>query len=79
VQDPWWTTVLGAKDLALAIQVAREAGVTLPAGEVVHQLYDRAIRSGYDDADISAVSALYRAYSYRRATTGVRAAARLAG
>ena len=59
-QEAWWTTVLGAKDAALAIEIARNAGVHLPVGDVVHQLYERTAASGCDDADITAVSSLYR-------------------
>ncbi len=41
-QDGWWTTVLGAKDASLAINVARGADVELPEAEAVKQLYDKA-------------------------------------
>jgi len=58
--DPWWTTVLGAKDAGLAIDIARGAGVELPSAEVVRRLYEKAASSGLDDADIAAVSTLYR-------------------
>ena len=58
--DPWWTTVLGAKDAGLAIDIARGAAVELPSAEVVRHLYEKAASSGLDDADIAAVSMLYR-------------------
>jgi 3-hydroxyisobutyrate dehydrogenase len=58
-QDGWWTTVLGAKDAGLAIDVARSAGVELPSGEVIRQLYERVASSGHGRADIAAVTELY--------------------
>lgn len=51
--DGWWTTVLGAKDAGLAIDIARVAGVALPSAEVIRDLYDRAASSGHHDADIA--------------------------
>jgi len=59
-QDGWWTTVLGAKDAGLAINIARGANVELPEAEAVKHLYDRAAASGLDHADVAAVSELYR-------------------
>ena len=59
-QEGWWTTVLGAKDAGLAIDIARGADVELPVAQVVQQLYDKAAASGLDNADIAAVTELYR-------------------
>jgi 3-hydroxyisobutyrate dehydrogenase-like beta-hydroxyacid dehydrogenase len=59
-QEGWWTTVLGAKDAGLALEIAREADVELPAARVVQQRYAKAAASGLDDADIAAVTELYR-------------------
>ena len=59
-QDGWWTTVLGAKDASLAINVARGAHVELPEAEAVKQQYDKAAASGLDHADVAAVTELYR-------------------
>jgi 3-hydroxyisobutyrate dehydrogenase-like beta-hydroxyacid dehydrogenase len=59
-QNGWWTTVLGAKDAGLAIDVAQAADVELPEAEAVKRLYDRAAASGLDHADIAAVTDLYR-------------------
>jgi 3-hydroxyisobutyrate dehydrogenase-like beta-hydroxyacid dehydrogenase len=59
-QEGWWTTVLGAKDAGLALDIARGADVELPVAQVVQQLYDKAAASGLDDADIAAVTKLYR-------------------
>ena len=58
--DAWWTTALGGKDAGLAVEIAREAGVELPAAEVVRDLYDKAAASGLDNDDIVAVTDLYR-------------------
>jgi 3-hydroxyisobutyrate dehydrogenase len=59
-QEGWWTTVLGAKDAGLALEVAREADVELPVASVVRDRYNKAASSGLDDADIAAVGQLYR-------------------
>jgi 3-hydroxyisobutyrate dehydrogenase len=58
-QHGWWTTVLGAKDVGLAIEIAQGAGVALPLAELVRRLYDRAAASGDDEADIVAITNLY--------------------
>jgi len=59
-QEAWWTTVLGAKDVGLAIDVARGSGVALPSAEVVRGLFDRAACSGHQDDDVVAITDLYR-------------------
>ncbi len=59
-QEGWWTTVLGAKDAGLALDLARDADVDLPAATVVRQLYQTAASSGLDNADVAAVTELYR-------------------
>jgi len=59
-QEGWWTTALGAKDAGLALDIARGADVELPAARAVQRLYEKAASSGLDDADIAAVTALYR-------------------
>jgi 3-hydroxyisobutyrate dehydrogenase len=59
-QDGWWTTVLGAKDATMAINLAQAANVELPEAEVVKRLFDQAAASGLDHADIAAVADLYR-------------------
>ena len=58
--DGWFTTALGAKDVGLAIDIARAAEVELPAAETVQGLYEKAAASGLDQADIVAVAQLYR-------------------
>jgi 3-hydroxyisobutyrate dehydrogenase-like beta-hydroxyacid dehydrogenase len=59
-QEGWWTTVLGAKDAGLALEIARRADVELPAAQVVRRLYEKAAASGLDNADIATVTELYR-------------------
>jgi 3-hydroxyisobutyrate dehydrogenase-like beta-hydroxyacid dehydrogenase len=59
-QEGWWTTVLGAKDAGLALDIARGTDTELPAAQVVQRLYEKAASSGLDDADIAAVTMLYR-------------------
>jgi 3-hydroxyisobutyrate dehydrogenase len=59
-REGWWTTVLGAKDAGLALDIARGADVELPAAQAVQRLYEKAASSGLDDADIAAVTVLYR-------------------
>lgn len=59
-QDGWWTTVLGAKDAGLAINLAQAANIELPEAEAVKRLYDQVAAAGLDHADIAAVSDLYR-------------------
>jgi 3-hydroxyisobutyrate dehydrogenase len=58
-QEGWWTTVLGAKDAGLALDIARGADVELPAAQVVQRLYEQAAYFGLADADIAAVTRLY--------------------
>jgi 3-hydroxyisobutyrate dehydrogenase len=56
----WWTTVLGAKDAGLAIDVAEGAGIHLQVAPAVRQAYLRAAEQGHGDEDIAAVRYLYR-------------------
>ncbi|WAM14929.1 NAD(P)-dependent oxidoreductase [Rhodococcus sp. JS3073] len=58
--DGWWTTMLGAKDAGLALDIARDADLELPTATVVRHLYDTAASSGLEGADIAAVTDLYR-------------------
>jgi len=60
-QEGWWTTVLGAKDAGLALEVARKADVELPVATAVQNAYEKAASSGLADEDIAAVTELYRA------------------
>ena len=59
-QDGWWTTVLGAKDAGIAINIARAGNVELPEAEAVKRLYDETAASGLGHADVAAVTELYR-------------------
>ncbi|MEU7632579.1 NAD-binding protein [Nocardia sp. NPDC049220] len=56
----WWTTVLAAKDAGLALAIAHAADVELPMATAVRHLYTTAASSGLNDADIAAVTDLYR-------------------
>jgi 3-hydroxyisobutyrate dehydrogenase len=52
---PSFRLELGRKDVALAVEAAREAGVELSVGEAVVDEMERAIERGYGDGDIAAV------------------------
>jgi 3-hydroxyisobutyrate dehydrogenase len=52
---PSFRLELGRKDVALAVEAAREAGIELAVGEAVVEAMDRAIERGYGDGDIAAV------------------------
>jgi 3-hydroxyisobutyrate dehydrogenase-like beta-hydroxyacid dehydrogenase len=56
----WWTTVLGAKDVRLAGELAASAGKDLPVTGAVRQRYEEAADHGMEDRDIAAVADLYR-------------------
>lgn len=58
-QETFWTTVLGAKDAGLAVDIARSAGVDLPVTETSARLYQEEAKE-QEDADIAAVSRRYR-------------------
>lgn len=57
-QETFWTTVLGAKDAGLAVEVARAAGIELPITGTTERLYREAAAQD-DDADIAAVARRY--------------------
>jgi 3-hydroxyisobutyrate dehydrogenase len=59
-QEAWWSTALGAKDAGLAVDVAQHAGVELPDATAVRRRFEAAASSGWSDADIAAVTRLYR-------------------
>ncbi|MFF4776375.1 NAD(P)-dependent oxidoreductase [Microtetraspora fusca] len=56
----WFTTTLGAKDVRLAVEVARAAGVDPPIARLVERRYEEAAELGWADADIGAVVELLR-------------------
>ena len=56
----WWTTVLGAKDAGLAVDLAESSGIRLPVATAVRDAYLKAIEEGHGDEDIAAVRYLYR-------------------
>ena len=58
-QEALWTTVLGAKDAGLAVEVARSAGIDLPITGTAERLYREAAEE-HEDEDITAVAGRYR-------------------
>ncbi|MEV0970779.1 NAD(P)-dependent oxidoreductase [Microtetraspora glauca] len=64
----WFTTRLGAKDVRLAVDVARSAGIDPPIARLVERRYEEAAELGWADADIGAVVELLR--EARRAVQG---------
>ncbi|MGZ4311730.1 MAG: NAD(P)-dependent oxidoreductase [Solirubrobacteraceae bacterium] len=56
----WFPTVLGAKDVRLAEELARSRGLQLPLAEAVKRRYEEAMAGGWADADIAAVVELVR-------------------
>lgn len=58
--DGWWTVPLGAKDAGLAVDIAGRAGAEVPLIALVRDILARAGASGLEDADVAAVSRLYR-------------------
>jgi 3-hydroxyisobutyrate dehydrogenase len=53
--SPMFRLVLGRKDVALALEAARDAQLDLAVGDAVLAEMDLAIRRGYGDADTAAV------------------------
>src|ERR1700761_8962614 len=56
----WFPTMLGAKDVRLAEELARSRGLELPLAETVKRRYEQAMLDGWADADIAAVVELVR-------------------
>ena len=56
----WFTTVLGAKDVGLAADLAASAGVELGLAETVEARYREAAAAGWDQADLTAIIELLR-------------------
>jgi 3-hydroxyisobutyrate dehydrogenase-like beta-hydroxyacid dehydrogenase len=57
---PGFTTVLGLKDLMLAIDAAADAGVPLPTAPVLRQLFEAAVSEVGPDLDWAAVAEVTR-------------------
>jgi 3-hydroxyisobutyrate dehydrogenase-like beta-hydroxyacid dehydrogenase len=53
--DGWFTTVLGAKDVALAAALAGDTGLDLPLVSAVEGRYRAAAGTGHSDRDVAAV------------------------
>jgi 3-hydroxyisobutyrate dehydrogenase len=60
---PGFMIKLQQKDLRLAIQAAREAGLNLQATELVHRLFDTAVREGRADEGTQALFAVVQKLS----------------
>ncbi|MFB9680889.1 NAD(P)-dependent oxidoreductase [Streptosporangium vulgare] len=56
----WFTTRLAAKDVRLAVDLARSAGLDLPIARLVERRYEEAAERGWGDGDIGAVVELLR-------------------
>jgi len=56
----WFSTLLGAKDVHLLVDLARRVGVGLPVASLVAARYDEAAGTGLADLDIGAVVELHR-------------------
>lgn len=57
-QEPWWSTVLGAKDARLAIELASTAGIDLPETRAARAQYER-LGETDAEADIAGVANFY--------------------
>jgi 3-hydroxyisobutyrate dehydrogenase-like beta-hydroxyacid dehydrogenase len=57
---PGFTTVLGLKDVMLAIGAAEDAGVTLPAGPVLREVFQAAVSEVGEDLDWAAIAEITR-------------------
>ncbi len=55
----WWATALGAKDVGLALDVARSAGHELPLSSAARDAYLKAAAMGHADEDVAAVRYAY--------------------
>ena len=57
---PGFTTVLGLKDLMLAINAAADAGVGLPSGPVLREIFEAAVSEIGEDLDWAAIAEITR-------------------
>ncbi len=58
--EGWWTVLLADKDLRLALQLASNAGLTLPLGDAAEHLLASAGAAGYGEQDLAAVVEVIR-------------------
>jgi 3-hydroxyisobutyrate dehydrogenase-like beta-hydroxyacid dehydrogenase len=56
---PAFTLALARKDINLALEAARRAGVDMPVTNLVHELEEKAIADGLADLDVAAVMLWY--------------------
>lgn len=57
-QPAAFTTTLGRKDLGLALDAGAQRGVTLPIGELLREIFDRALRDGHAEDDWASIAEL---------------------
>jgi 3-hydroxyisobutyrate dehydrogenase-like beta-hydroxyacid dehydrogenase len=57
---PGFTTVLGLKDVMLALQAAADAGVRLPSGPVLRDIFETTVAEVGDDLDWAAIAEVTR-------------------
>jgi 3-hydroxyisobutyrate dehydrogenase len=53
-------TKLHHKDLRIALEAARDMGITLPASALMDQIENGIISRGYGDEDMSAIARVFR-------------------
>jgi 3-hydroxyisobutyrate dehydrogenase-like beta-hydroxyacid dehydrogenase len=57
---PGFTTVLGLKDVMLAVQAAADAGVELPTGPLLREIFESAVADLGEDLDWAAIAEVTR-------------------
>ena len=57
---PGFTTVLGLKDVMLAVHAAADAGVDLPAGPLLREIFETAVAEVGEDLDWAAIAEITR-------------------
>ncbi len=57
---PGFTTVLGLKDVMLAVDAAAEAGVRLPCAPVLREIFETAVSEVGEDLDWAAIAEITR-------------------
>ncbi|HJZ08659.1 MAG TPA: NAD-binding protein, partial [Trebonia sp.] len=57
---PGFTTVLGLKDVMLAVQAAADAGVDLPTGPLLREIFEASIAELGEDLDWAAIAEITR-------------------
>jgi len=55
-----FTTILGMKDLSLALRAAEDAGVHLPSGDTLRAIFESGIAAGHGELDWSSIAEFTR-------------------